>query len=304
VTQSWQLQAERGSPGALALITFIGTRIGRGAARALLYPISVYFLLTARAARQGSRAYLRRILRREPTWIEIFRHIHSFACTILDRVFLLTGKFEHFDITVHNGNLILDQVESGHGALLLSAHLGSFEVLRAIGIIRRELPVKVLMNVDHNSVMTRFTNALNPQMPETIIPIRGAATLLAVKESLDQGYLVGVLGDRVVRDDRAVVCDFLDAAAAFPAGPLRMAAALQCRVILGFGLYRGDNRYDIYFELLSDGLPTTGQRDSEVIRPWVQAYADRLAWHTRQAPYNWFNFFDFWADGGSGGQPA
>jgi hypothetical protein len=26
----------------------------------------------------------------------------------------------------------------------------------------------------------------------------------------------------------------------------------------------------------------------------VQRYADRLAHHARTAPYNWFNFYDFW----------
>ncbi|MBK8175211.1 MAG: lipid A biosynthesis acyltransferase [Rhodospirillales bacterium] len=296
MSQAWQRQPERGSTGALSIIHWIGTRIGRRSARALLYPISLYFLLTAGDVRRASRRYLRRILRREPGWTSILRHIHCFASTILDRVFLLTGQFERFDIRVHNGAIILDQVASGSGALLLSAHLGSFEVLRAMGITGRQLPVKVLMNVDHNSAMTRFTNALNPQMVDSIIPIQGVGTLLAVKEALDQGFLVGVLGDRVVRNDRAIACAFLGRPAAFPVGPLMIASALGCRVILAFSLYRGGNRYDIYFEPLADSISTATGRSAKEIAPWLQVYADRLAWHTRLSPYNWFNFFDFWAD--------
>jgi predicted LPLAT superfamily acyltransferase len=295
---AWQQLPERGSTGALALIHWIGTRISRGSARALLYPIALYFLITARAQRRASRRYLRRSLGREPSLADILKHIHCFACTILDRIFLLRGDFARFDIRVHNGTLILEQAASGQGCLLLSAHLGSFEVLRAIGITGRQLPVKVLMNIDHNSAMTRFTNALNPQMAATIIPIHGPGTLLAVKESLDQGCLVGVLGDRVVRGDRAVMCDFLGAPAAFPAGPLSLAAALGCRVILAFGLYRGGNRYDVHFEVLSDGIPAAARRRPEALGPIMQRYADRLAWHARLAPYNWFNFFDFWGEDG------
>jgi predicted LPLAT superfamily acyltransferase len=296
MSQAWQHLPERGSSGALALIHWIGTRVGRGGARGLLYPIALYFLLTARAQRRASRRYLRRVLGRDPGWISTFRHIHCFACTILDRVFLLAGQFQRFDIHVHNGSLILDQVASGRGCLLLSAHLGSFEVLRAIGITGRQLPVKVLMNVDHNSGMTRFINALNPSMAQSIIPLHGAGTLLAVKESLDQGCLIGVLADRVVRDDRAVTCDFLGDRAAFPAGPLSLAAALGCRVILAFGLYRGGNRYDVHFEVFSEGIPAAARRGTEALVPHVQCYADRLARHAALAPYNWFNFFDFWGD--------
>lgn len=298
MSQAWQHLPERGSSGALALIHWIGTRLSRGAARVLLYPIVIYFGLTAGAQRRASRRYLRRVLERKPSAADILRHIHCFACTILDRVFLLGGEFERFDIRVHNGRLILDQVASGQGCLLLSAHLGSFEILRAIGITGRQLPVKVLMNIDHNSTMTRFLNALNPRMAETIIPIHGAGTLLAVKESLDQGCLVGILGDRVVRDDRAVRCDFLGAPAAFPAGPLSLAAALGCRVILAFGLYRGGNRYDVHFEVLSDAIPAPARRSPAALASLVQGYADRLASYARLAPYNWFNFFDFWGEDG------
>lgn len=108
----------------------------------------------------------------------------------------------------------------------------------------------------------------------------------------------------MVRNDQTMLCDFLGAPAAFPTGPLRMASALRCRVILAFGLYRGGNKYDVHFEVLSDGLPAVARRSTEGLRPWLQAYVDRMGWYARQAPYNWFNFFDFWAEHGDGGQSA
>ena len=76
---------ERGSPLALWLIRAIALHVGRPVGRALLYPITLYFLMTAAAARRGSQRFLRRALGREPSWREVFRHIHCFAATILDR---------------------------------------------------------------------------------------------------------------------------------------------------------------------------------------------------------------------------
>ena len=150
MSRNWARLPERGSPLALWLIRAIALHVGRPVGRALLYPITLYFLMTAAAARRGSQRFLRRALGREPSWREVFRHIHCFAATILDRVYFLTGRLDGFQIEIHGGQAILDQVASGRGCILLGSHLGSFEALRGIGSTVRHLPIKILMNVEHN----------------------------------------------------------------------------------------------------------------------------------------------------------
>lgn len=285
---------------ALALIRWIGEHMGRGTARLVLYPITLYFLITATTPRRGSLDYLGRVLKHKPSWRHVFQHIHCFAATILDRLYFLLGQYQRFDIRVHQGQVILDQINSGRGCILLGAHLGSFEVLRIIGITERRLPLKVLMNIDHNQGITGFMNALNPEIADTTIPIRGPETLLKVKENLDRGFLIGTLGDRVVTGDKVVRCQFLGAQANFPTGPLLLAAIMQCPVILCFGLYQGGNRYDVYFERLTKRVPGERQRRQEFIEYWTQRYVDRLAYYAGLAPYNWFNFYRFWDSASDG----
>ena len=294
--QRWQQLPERGSTAALALITWIATVVGRRAGRLLLDPIALYFLLTAHAARRGSRLFLRRVLPRPPGWRDGFRHFHCFSATILDRLFLLAGQLDRFAISVHNGEIVLDQIAAGRGCILLGSHLGSFEMLRALGVIHRHFPLKVLMDVDHNPHITRFLNARNREIAETIIPLRGPSTLLEVKERLDEGYLIGMLGDRVLADGKAVRCRFLGGQAPIPTGPLLLAAATGAPIILVFALYRGDNRYDVHFEHLA--APADGRKRASAadIQAMAQRYADRLEHYTRLAPDNWFNFYDFWGE--------
>src|SRR5947207_10868314 len=122
----------------LRLMSWVALRIGRLAARLLLYPITFYFLIRAKAARRVSREYLTRVRGRPARWWHVFRHFHCFAATILDRVYLLTGKFQHFDIKFHHREILHQQVESGQGCILLGSHLGSFEVLRSLGVTRAE----------------------------------------------------------------------------------------------------------------------------------------------------------------------
>jgi predicted LPLAT superfamily acyltransferase len=293
----WSTQRERGSPAALRLIRWIALHLGRAPARVLLYPITGYFLVKAGGARRESRRFLTRILGRPARISDVARHMHSFAVTILDRVFLLTGRRDALDIRLNQQELVDARLATGQGFVLLGSHLGSFEVLRALAIDEVRMPIKILMYPAHNRVLTELLHALNPAFAASVISLAGPHPLLAVKESLDAGCGVGMLGDRYRAGEPTVACDFLGGRATFPSGPLSLAAATGVPVILFFGLYRGGNRYDVHFELLAERitLGSRAERDS-ALRQWVQRYADRLAHYARAAPFNWFNFYDFWED--------
>ncbi len=290
----WTTLPERGTPTSLRVIAWIAVHIGRGAARLLLYPVTLYFLITARAARRISYEYLKRVRGKSARWWHVFRHFHCFAATILDRVYLLRGEFERFRVSVHGKELLQRQIETGKGSILLGSHLGSFEVLRALGVMQRGFPLKVLMDTAHNQNITRFFDALNPRIAGTVIAPDRPDTLIRVKESLDNGYFVGMLGDRVFGGDKTTQCQFLGAPATFPAGPILLAAMMRCPVILFFGLYRGGNRYEIYFEHFADVIVLERDRRAEETQLWMQRYAERLEHYARLAPYNWFNFYPFW----------
>jgi predicted LPLAT superfamily acyltransferase len=292
--ESWTALPERGTQTSLQLIGWIAMRIGRWAARLLLYPITFYFVITADAARQLSREYLKRVHGNSAHWWHMFRHFHCFAATILDRLYLLRGEFERFDVKIHGKEILYRQMEHGKGCILLGSHLGSFEVLRALGVIQRNFPLKVLMDTKHNRNVTRFFDALNPVIAGTVIVSDRTDTLLTIKESLEAGFFIGMLGDRLSSGDKSTQCQFLGAPAAFPTGPIVLAAMMHCPVVLFFGLYRGGNRYEIYFEHFASEITLDRDRRTEEIQLWVQRYAERLEHYMRSAPYNWFNFYPFW----------
>jgi len=197
-------------------------------------------------------------------------------------------------VRLHHTEILHRQVETGKGCILLGSHLGSFEVLRALGVTQQDFPLRVIMDVIHNPNITRFLDALNPVIADTVIVSDSPDFLLRVKESLDAGFLIGMLGDRVSSDGKTTRCNFLGAPATFPAGPILLPAIMHCPVILFFGIYRGGNHYEIYFERLAEEVILNPDRRAEDIQHWMQRYVDRLEYYTRFAPYNWFNFYPFW----------
>jgi predicted LPLAT superfamily acyltransferase len=278
----------------LRVMTWISLRLGRAPARFVLAGISLYFLLFAPAAKAASRAYLRRAMDREPGFTDLFRHFHSFASTIHDRIFLLNARFDLFQLEVHGEDVIKDVLAAGRGAFLMGAHMGSFEVARAIGRRQPGLRVAMVMYEENARKLNAALAAINPAAVQEIIPLGQIDSMLRVQASLDEGMVLGVLGDRTLGGDPTLRVPFLGADAEFPVGPMRLAAMLKRPVLFMSGLYLGGNRYAIHFERLADFSDLERPGRDAAIQAAVVAYAACLERHCRAAPYNWFNFFDFW----------
>jgi predicted LPLAT superfamily acyltransferase len=290
----WSRTPERSNMLMLRVMTWISLRLGRRAARVVLHGIAAYFLLFAPASRAASADYLARVLNRPARWTDIYRHFFCFASTIHDRIYLLNQRFDLFDIDVHGEREILDSMADGQGVFLIGAHMGSFEVIRALGRRHTGLKVAMAMYETNARKINQMLQAINPAAQQDIIGLGHVDSMLKVKEYLDAGTLVGMLADRTLNGDATHPAPLLGSLANMPQGPFRMAAILRCPVVFMVGLYLGGNRYQIHFEKLADfSQVAKGQRQAEMQRA-TECYAALLDKYCRRAPYNWFNFFNFW----------
>jgi predicted LPLAT superfamily acyltransferase len=292
---SWLDQSERGSLLAMKALAWVTLKFGRRFGRVFLPPICLYFILFSVEARRSSVDYLRRVLMRPPRWRDVLRHYHTFACTVHDRLYMLTGQYQYFDVQVHG----FQEVESymrGRGCILLGSHLGSFEVLRTLGMFRKSLAINVLMHEANANKLNSILHTLNPEIKPHIIAMGKPDTLLKVHECIERKEIVGMLGDRTFTSDKRVICNFLGDEITLPQGPLAVAAILDAPVVLFFGLYRGGKRYDLHFELFEASPAVERSERTARINQWAQRYADRLAHYCRMAPFNWFNFYRYWND--------
>ena len=294
----WKQSPERSNMFWLRVMTWISLRLGRGPSRVVLYGIAAYFLAFAPAARRMSRRYLGRALNLQSPeavgWRHLFRHFLSFASVIHDRVYLVNNRFELFDIRIHNKELIDASVTAGQGVFLIGAHMGSFEVLRAIGRKQPGLRVVMAMYEENARKINAALSAINPNALQDIIALGHIDSMIQVHELLEQGIVVGMLGDRSLGNDATLPIDFLGNPAELPVGPFRLAAIMKRPVLFMTGLYRGGNRYDIHFETLADFSAVAPRGRTLAVQAAMRRYAALMEQYCYIAPYNWFNFFDFW----------
>jgi len=295
----WRRRPERGSATMLRIMAWLSMRLGRRGGRLFLYLIGGYFFLFAPQARRCMRDYLRRALGREAHAADRFRQIMAFASTIHDRVYLLAGRFDLFEVSMQGEALMQQLIERGEGSILMGAHMGSFELLRWIGK-QHGAPELVMTMYEDNAVrMSAVLAALGPRHPPEIIALGRIDAMLRIRARLEQRAMIGMLADRSLADESVLPVTFLGATAYFPTGPMRAAAMLGRRVMFMLGLYRGGNRYHVVFEPLADFSATPQGQRQAAVEAAITRYARLLEQYCRSDPYNWFNFFDFWRSPGS-----
>ncbi len=298
-TPQWQQRTERGNRWLAGLILWVTACAGRSVARGLLYLVCCYYAVFLQRERRAVSHFLSRAQGRARVPMStVVHHFHCFATTLLDRIYILQGQWHELEVQVVGRDVLDEALALGRGCILLGSHLGSFEIARACAREAGHKVLQVLMHEENAPLAKELTRRMNPDLAGCVIPAGRPETMLRVKECLDGGQMLGLLGDRVLDERQGDACDFFGRRTRFPASPYRLAALLNAPVVLFFGLFRGGNRYELHFETLAHDIQLHPEQREQQLRAWVGCYAKRLEHFCRLAPDNWFNFYEFWEQDG------
>jgi predicted LPLAT superfamily acyltransferase len=286
---------EAGSALGVRFVVLLCTVFGRSVARAFVALLAMYFVSFRRDLRRASRAYRQRMGLPHGFW-HIFSHVRCFADTALDRLFLMRGQFERFQITQTGHEHMVRLRDEQRGAILLGAHLGSFEAMR-MRSDAHQIPVNVVGYFRNaariNAVLSKYNPGLNTRFIE--VQPGSPGFIFEIQKRIEAGELVAILGDRVGHGAKTTV-DFLGGRIELPTGAYLLAAMLGCPVYLTFGVYRPPLGYHLYCELFAERVLLTRKHRRHELTAYAQRYAQRLEHYCRLAPDNWFNFYDYWLD--------
>jgi len=290
----WRERQERGTRWVMHLYLAIAVYGGRTFSRAVMAMTCFYFLATAPEARAASREFLTRALGRNASLRDIYSHLVCFGTTLLDRIYLFTGHHDRLAIDIEGEEVLREKLALGRGCLLFGSHLGSFELLGIVGAVSRGLPVNVVMNVDANANIQRILAEQRGGLPYNVIELGKPGAMIAVKECLERGEIVGLLVDRVYGSEATCVLPFLGSPAPFSLAPYQLAAITGAPVVMAYALLLGGNRYRVSFSPLADRIERSRGEACDGVLPWVQRYVEGLESRAKEAPLNWFNFYDYW----------
>ncbi len=306
----WWRVAERGSRLGMGLLALSCRLFGVRFTGLWLHPVVGYFLLTGRNARMASFSYFARLGHAAPGehtpppgWRSAYRQMLAFAQSGLDKLAAWSGRIEEDEVVFDDPGAFEALIESGRGALVIGAHLGNLEMTRALAVRNGHAKVTAIVYTGHAKRFNSVLSSASGDFAKRLVQVGdfGPQTSIMMKERIDAGELLVIVGDRVPVHDAGRTTDarFLGTIAPFAQGPYVLAHALGCPVYLFFCLKErsagGVARHRLYFELFAQRIALPRRERAQHIAAWAQQYASRLEHYCRKAPYQWFNFFDFWA---------
>jgi len=295
--------------GTLLGFRFMGAALrllGPRAVRAVADGLVPYFFLTSARARRASRDYLDRLrshagalpdLPGEPGPREVFRHFRAFTRATVDKLLAWSGSSSGIQLEVGELEPFLALHRSGRGALVLGAHLGNLEMLRALG---QGHGLGGLNAVVYSPNAVRFHELLkrvNPGFATDLVQVTAItpATAIRLQEKLDRGECLFIVGDRTPPSEtgRVVPAPFLGRPAPFPIGPYILAHLLRCEVHLLYCVHDGA-RYRVRLEPFAERIELPRAGREAALAGWAERYAQSLEAQCRATPFQWFNFYAFW----------
>jgi predicted LPLAT superfamily acyltransferase len=290
----------------MRLLFWLGRVLGRWPFRLVLYPVLLWYVLAKPWARAASKNYLRRIAELDSSagraigGMGVLRHFASFGESILDKLLLWCGLFDTSAVEIYGVEQIAEQIAGKRGGLIICCHLGNLELCRVMSKRQPGLKLTVLLHTKHATRFNQLLAQINPDSQLNIIQVTELTPAIAalLQDKIDQGEFVAIAGDRipVAPQPRVARARFLGALAPFPVGPYVMANLFQCPVYLLFSLSRRRG-WEIHIELFRQSIVLPRKDRSAALDALAGAYAARLEAYCRQAPLQWFNFYDFWQIG-------
>lgn len=297
--KSWSGLKERGMYTGLKLSAALCRRAGRRGQRLLIAPVVLYFYLTGGKARRASRTYLTRVLGRSPHFRERWRHFMNFGMRALDVFLAWTGYLPANALKPGDETVLAEIVREGRGCLLVVSHLGNVEAVRALVDETVRARLTVLVHTRHAANYNRLMGESADAFADNLIQVTevGPETVIALKERLAAGGIVVIAGDRtaVLSHGREVKADFFGKPAPFPEGPWVLGALLGCPVYLMHCLAE-DGRYALSVERFAERIDLPREARAAAIAGHIARYAAALERTCARAPFQWYNFYDFWAE--------
>jgi len=301
----WRDVREKGSLWGMLFTAKMYRFLGRWAVEPVLSGIAAYFFLKDGRMRRISLHYLRRVAEaspgaRRPAWTDVYRHYLSFAQISLDRFDMWTDRLRDYTFHYHGDEHLTRLAAQKRGAVLLGAHMGNADTLRALAQRRGE-KVHILTDRRNSQKFSEILRRFCPHMEEGVVEYDGGSidVIFELKQAVERGEFVSLLGDRIAAvsgrgSRRMSPALFLGETALLPQAPFLFAAHLECPVLLLFGIRRSSRVYDLYIEPFAERIELPeGPRDEALTR-YTTAFAARLETYCRQSPLQWFNFYDFW----------
>ena len=293
--------------------------------RIIAFPVGFFYFVFSKSARMASADFMEKAANfadnpktakklRSP--FAPLKNIISFALTLLEKIQIWSGRFPDKNLLLQNDDAVelTERLKNGKGVLVITSHLGNIEPLRGLTSfiktwVSREITITAVIDMEITENFSRMLKEVNPQYNFDIVNSReiGPHTSGLLEEKLAAGGVVAIAGDRTSANniEKNLSIPFLGKEANFPQGVFYLAALMQAStqvpIYFVFALRRGDlslsTKYDLFIHknTVDYGQISSKKERFTASSELASSFAAYLETYCKKYPFQWYNFFDFWA---------
>ena len=178
------------------------------------------------------------------------------------------------------------------GAIILTAHMGSFEVGMA-ALLEHEKRLHVLFRRDELGLFEQTRCALRRRLGVIEAPVDGGlAVWMRLRDALRADEVVLIQGDRVMSGQKGRAMPLLDGHMLLPTGPVRLALVSGAPIVPVFSIRRPDGQIELFIE------PAIDVADEAAVDAALGQVAALLASYLRRYPQQWLMIRQAWCEDG------
>jgi len=282
----------RGSAIGYSIFVWLLRLGGIRPAYALLHFVTLYYRFFASSA-TGPLEYLynkRLGYDLSKTKKLIKKNLIIFGQTLIDKIAILSNIKTPFTFDNDGIDHIKELLAGGKGGILVSAHLGNWEVAGHL-LKMVEAPVNILMYDGEAEQIKKYMEQFDQKRSFNIILVKDDLShVYEISAALNRNELICLHADRFRPGNRLITHEFLEEEAHFPAGPFILASKLKAPVCFVFAFKESNFHYHFY-AFPGKIYEGHGKQGMELmLDDYVQLLEEKL----KQYPEQWFNYYDFW----------
>jgi predicted LPLAT superfamily acyltransferase len=281
----------RGTVLGYKIFVFSMKKLGLGAAYFILYFVATYFVFFAKDSTKAIYYYFNKRLgfSKLKSIKSIFKSYYVFGQTIIDKVAISSGLRNKFTYEFDGVELIKEALAGKKGGILISAHVGNFEIAEHfLGERTDDMSISLLTTELEHTAIKDYLDSVTKKSNINFIFIKDDLShIFEINAALAQNQLVCITGDRYVEGAKYLEEDLLGEKAKFPQGPFLLASRLKVPVLFVYVMKETNKHYHLYAR-----KSQAKYKEESVL---LKDYTESVQWMLKKYPLQWFNYFNFWS---------
>lgn len=288
----WQGKS-KGQPWGYRIFVSILNRGGVLPAYLLLRFVTCYYFLFSYKSSRHVLAYFRQKLGYGPgkSLIKLYRNYYLLGQSIIDKVVVMSGMPNKFSFDFEGEDHLREIVALQKGGLLLSAHLGNWEIAGHL-LKRLDTRINIVMFDGEHRQIKEYIAAVTGKRNVNVILIKNDLShIYAISDAFRNNELVCMHADRFIEGNKTLTSEFLGEAARFPMGPFVLAAKFKVPVSFVFAMKETPLHYHFFASKIKD---YTHLGKDTLMQEMLNDFVDEMESMVKKYPEQWYNYYNFW----------